>query len=316
MRTSAWRDVAGAMLVGGLVVAVLPLWCWRTTGHLSPSPLALYRAQYIPYDNVGFGLDTTPPRLALTPLSADVYAEFAPDFAKHTVGALPQIEGERLAAVARDEWAGARVVLVPLVLVGVLAGGAAVWFGVLCAASLFVAYSFYAHWPGWTLYYFEALPVAGALAAVGLSRVRERLASLHWWRGRVATTGAMAVSAGLCAMLLVNLRTWRQKHIDDARYDTAFHQMIEKLPFRGAVVFVRYAENMHPHTNVVGNSATLGEDRNWVVVDDPTRNAAVLHAAAGRIPLLFEERGSSVRVYRELLDEVGSAGASRNQGER
>jgi hypothetical protein len=123
--------------------------------------------------------------------------------------------------------------------------------------------------------------------------------------------GAVAVAVGFCTILVLNLHASRRKHIEAARYDTAFYRMIDKLPFRGAVVFVRYAENSHPHTTVVTNSATLGEDRTWVVVDDPKQNAAVMHAANGRTPLLFEGHGSNLRVYRELLGEVVTAEPAR-----
>jgi hypothetical protein len=69
---------------------------------------------------------------------------------------------------------------------------------------------------------------------------------------------------------------------------------------------VRYTPNMHPHTNIVTNSASLATDRTWVVIDDPSRNLELLKAAHGRVPLLFEENGARVRVYRELLDSLAA----------
>lgn len=257
--------VLAAILAGTTVVAVLPIWNVRTTGKWTMSPAALYRHDYLPFDKPGFGLDTTPPALPLSPVNVDVYTEFAPEHQGYTLGR----------------------------------------FAIACAASLFVAYLSYGHSPRWTLYYFEALPVAAFCTANGA-------ASCVRWIRRWKPAHAFAYAPGWAAMAVVGvltfhtIATWRRRHIEDAQYDTWFNTAVAAAPFRGVVVFVRYAPEQHPHTTVVTNSITLATDRVWVAIDDPAQNVAVLRAANGRVPLLFEESGTALSVYRSLIQSMAA----------
>src|SRR5678815_1657261 len=80
------RHVLAAIVAGTTVVAVLTIWNVRTTGKWTMSPAALYRHDYLPFDKPGFGLDTTPPALPLSPVNVDVYTEFAPEHQGYTLG--------------------------------------------------------------------------------------------------------------------------------------------------------------------------------------------------------------------------------------
>jgi hypothetical protein len=292
----SWQPLLVALCVGSAFVALLPVWSFGTTGDWTTSPWTLYRKEYLPFDKPGFGLDSAAPLLPLSPVNADVYAEFAPEHARHTVANLSAIARERIGSIVRGEWSGSRVILLPLFLLGVLAGGAAVRFVVASAVCLFAAYLSYGHWRGWTIYYLEASP---ALAlATG--------AAFVWVVSRVGTrTPGMA--ARVIVVLLVSLigvrelRGWRVYHVVAGSYDGAFQSMLHQLPAQKGIVFVRYGENVHPHTNVVANSPTLERDRFWVVRDVPAMDSILLRAAPDRVPFLFDESTAQVRLYRELL---------------
>ena len=43
----------------------------------------------------------------------------------------------------------------------------------------------------------------------------------------------------------------------NAQYDSAFHRLLAEVPVKGGVVFVRYSPDLHPHSTLVTNSATL-----------------------------------------------------------
>jgi hypothetical protein len=159
----------------------------------------------------------------------------------------------------------------------------------------------WAHWRDWTVYYFEAVPAVAFLYAAGLHRVGQWLRARRPQAVRSATIAAALVTAVYAADAL---RIWHDKHNELADYDTKFHALMDSIPFRGAVIFVRYQQGQHPHTTVVQNSVSLARDRFWVVNDDSSANMAVLRAADGRVPMLYQEKGSLLTVYRTLLDSL------------
>jgi dolichyl-phosphate-mannose-protein mannosyltransferase len=302
-RERLWPQVLSAAIAGTIVVAVLPVWNVETTGKWSVSPLSQYRHDYLPFDKPGFGLDSTPPALPLSPVNADVYGQFAVEHRGYTLSRVPSAAVARLRALASDEFAGWRLALVPFVLLGVVTASAELWFAIACAAALFVAYLSYGHWPRWTLYYFEAIPVAAFCAANGVAVCWRRMQEKRPSRVLGQTLG-WGVSGLLAILTGLTITTWRTKHVSDAGYDTGFKKMVASAPFPGVVVFVRYAPHQLPHTTVVANSATLATDHAWVVIDDSSRNAAVLRAANGRVPLLFEEKGAALSVYNSLIQSM------------
>jgi hypothetical protein len=291
------NQLVPAFVIGGAVVSILLVWNAKTTGSLRTSPLALYRQQYLPFDKPGFGLDSTPPSMPLSSVNADVYAEFAREHAGYTASHLPVAAFQRLRALALAEWSGWRVALVPFVVVGLATATAELWFATACGAALFLAYLSYAHWPGWTLYYFEALPIPAFCAAAGVMWLARRLERWH----TIARELALAGFTLLIVITATSVTAWRNRHIADASYDHTFNAALAKLPFRGAVVFVRYNPAQHPHATVVRNSPTLQTDRLWVVNDDPPNNRTVLNAARGRVPLLFTEADGRIVIYDSLM---------------
>ncbi|HVX39220.1 MAG TPA: glycosyltransferase family 39 protein [Gemmatimonadaceae bacterium] len=298
--TKRWADFAAAVALGTIMLGIIPLWSAETTGNWRLTPQTLWTRQYLPFDHPGFGVDTTPPTRPLLTLDRETYLAFYQYHVDHTPAHLPRIALERLSAIARGEWSGPRLALVPFVVIGLTAMNAAAGFALVSGLALFVAYLSYGHWADWTLYYFEALPVLSLLAALGLWRV------YAWGRARWTNPAVLRGVRGLAAAGLVllagyELGTWRSTRIAMASYDVAFRDLVNRLPMRAAVVFVHYAPRVGRHATVVTNSPHLAEDPVWVVNDLGARDTALMRYAGPRVPLLFYEDGGKIEVDTALI---------------
>jgi hypothetical protein len=299
-RERQWRHLVLAGVAGAAVLAILPLWSARTTGKWNVSPVTLYTRDYLPFDKPGFGFDSTPPALALSPITQDLYDEFSRYHKWYTPARVPTAAWNRARALMAAEFGGWRIALVPFVLVGLAFGTGELWLAIACAVAVFAGYLSYAYWSGWTLYSLESVPVIAFCAANGFAVVWRWLR--RRWPSRAAGYAVAWGAPSLLALLSIpTLLTWRHKHIQAAAYDSDFYKTIATAPFRSIVVFVRYSSGQHPHGNLVSNSPTLDTDRMWIVMDDPARNEAVMRAANGRVPVLFEEKGATFSVYQALV---------------
>jgi hypothetical protein len=291
-----WRDLGLSMAVGTAIVAIIPLWSAQTTGNWRLTPHALYSRDYLPYDHPGFGIDTTKPRRPLTAPNRFTYAGFYDEHVKHTPANLPRIAFDRLKTIARQEWPGTHIVLVPFVLLGLTAMSAEVVFALVCSLALFVGYLSYGHWVEWTLYYFEALPILSVLAALGLWR------AVSWVNVRTTAKWPIYAACGLVGVLALS-ETYdaRVKRQRAAEWDVAFRATLSKIPFRAAVLFVRYSPRLGPHASVVANSPDIQNEPIWIVNDLGKRNPELMRVAGNRVPLVFYEDGQRVEVDRSLL---------------
>jgi dolichyl-phosphate-mannose-protein mannosyltransferase len=288
-RTHRWRDLGLAVALGCCFLAIIPFWSTMTTGDWRVTPLSLYTRDYLPYDKPGFGLDTTPPALALQPVNRFTYVGFRDLHVRHTRANLPRIAWDRLSAIARDEWSGARLILVPFALIGLFAMNASLWVALAGLFVLFACYLAYGYWAPWTLYYLEGIPILSVIAALGIWSVIDRIGKRREDTWPVARP--IAIAAGALALLAgYETVTWRGNHRKDAVWDTAFRELLGKVPVRSAVIFVHYAPRIGPHLNVVANSPDLSADSTWIVNDLGPRNAELLRYAGGRMPLAFYER--------------------------
>src|SRR5262249_39096327 len=159
------------------------------------------------------------------------------------------------------EWHGARLVLVPFAVLGLFAMSASVWFALACSFALFAGYLTYGHWAHWTLYYLEGLPVLSVIAAFGIwnavEHIRRRLARESFESG---TRVLMMIAAALALLAGYEALVWRANHQRNATWDVAFHQLLDRVTVRSAVIFVHYAPRLGPHLNVVANSPHLLAD--------------------------------------------------------
>jgi hypothetical protein len=294
VRTRAWRDLSIAAGAGIVILMIVPLWSARTTGSWKLTPQTLYTRQYLPFDKPGFGVDHTPPALALSPVNQFTYDGFVVEHERHTVGNLPRIAWERLSAIARQEFAG-RAILIPFLLIGLVGMSGDVMFALVCAAALFAGYLSYGHWKEWTLYYFEALPVLSVIIALGV------WTSINMLAPKSRRTASAAVSFALLMLAIPAVLHARREHIGDRRYESAFREALARLPVSSAVVFVHYRPGQHAHANLVANSPHLDSDPIWIVNDLGERDRELMRFAGARTPVAFYEATGDFEVDRTLL---------------
>jgi hypothetical protein len=302
-RTKRWSDLAVGIVAGSCVLAIIPLWSAQTTGNWKLTPQTLYTKQYIPYDKPGFGVDSTPPLLALNPVNRFTYEGFFKEHVRHTPANLPKIAFERLRVIAREEWKGPRLVLVPFVVLGLFSMNAAITFALGCSIALFLGYLSYGHWAEWPLYYFEALPILAVLAGLGAMRFAGFVASVNRMAEPDRYLRRTAIICACASGLLVigTGKRIRFEHARMAAWDIAFRNSLSQLPMRAAVIFVHFAPGLRPHSNVVLNSPNLAEEPYWIVNDLGGRNHELMQYAGPRIPLSFQEDGGKFEVDRSLL---------------
>ncbi|HEY9225938.1 MAG TPA: hypothetical protein VIP11_04780, partial [Gemmatimonadaceae bacterium] len=313
-RLKLWRDFAGAFALGTLFLAILPLWSAQTTGNWRLTPQTLYTRDYLPYDKPGFGVDKTRPARLLTPPNEYTYIGFYPEHQRHTLGNLPRIAAERLATIARQEWPGFRLVLGAFALLGLTALSAEVAFALVCSLCLFAGYMMYGHWNEWTLYYFEATPILSVLTALGIWR------AIEWLRPRFARDdNAFARRVAPFAVASVLVATLTTFHLVDARrkrqvaaqWDDNFRRVLEKTPFKSAVVFVHYRKE-GPHHSIVANSPNLATEPFWIVNSLGPRNRELMRFAGDRVPLAFYEDTEMLKIEEGLVADSVSSGAQRH----
>jgi hypothetical protein len=313
-RTKRWRDLVGAAALGSAIVGILPLWAARTTGDWRLWPITLYQRQYLPYDHPGFGLDSTPPQFELSPVNRGVYVGFRDEHANHTIARIPRTAFDRLWVIAREEWQGTRLPLIPFVIVGALSMTTPVVFAIVCSFALFVGYMSYGHWSEWPLYYFEGLPVLSLLAGLGVWRTIEFILARRD-RSNIVDSGDVApgprrvgTAVALAVVLIVaqtgvELVRSRANHRRVSLFDEYFRKLISDGPPGGGIVFVRYANRLHQHPQVVANSTDLVNEPFWVVHDRPAENRQLMRLAPSRVPMLLTEESGKVQLipYRELI---------------
>jgi hypothetical protein len=185
-RERRWSALGAAMAAGAAVVAILPIWSRMTTGSWTRTPLALYTQQYMPWDRIGFGLDSTPP-LRAGPPDMDQFAEryrewhreFTPAGAVRTALA-------RAKRLGYEFWGGAAALTLFLALVGLKRMDRRLALPAAQAALLLLLYAFYAHGVPWNVYYLEALPVFSLMPVLGL-----------YWLDNLAVAGGPPRASGL-----------------------------------------------------------------------------------------------------------------------
>jgi 4-amino-4-deoxy-L-arabinose transferase-like glycosyltransferase len=309
VKRKRWGDLGAALPVGLAIVALTPLWSQRTLGSWRSNPYTEYSRVYFPFDKLGFGFDSTPPKRALPPDFERYTEHFRPFHAAHQPANLPTVLGTRLTKIANDAWSG-RVALMVLAGVGVLTMSAEVAVAAVCALALFAAYAFKPHEPIWTLYYFEAQPIIAFLTALGLWRIAVLLTDRAAWRQAPRAPASLAPAVVVFVGLLGLVPAWnavaqRLRAEGAARrlYFAQFDGAVASIRDPRAIVFVRYDASHVFHFSVIRNGPDPATARIWTVYDRGTDNARLLAAAPDRVPYLYEERlvdGALVRTISPL----------------
>lgn len=175
-RRGLMRDIGYAVLVGAAVLAIVPLWNRFTTGRWTETPQALYTRTYIPWDVIGFGLDTTAPLRPMPANQASEINRFKELHQSHTVSSIPSDAMARLSGLRADVFTSWRAGLVIFFAIGLFSLTPVLAIGAITALMLFVGYLFYAHPSFWTVYYLEALPVVAMITVLGFVRATQWLA--------------------------------------------------------------------------------------------------------------------------------------------
>jgi hypothetical protein len=337
-----WRELAPGVALGIAILALVPLWNWRTTGRVTLTPLSLYTQRYVPFDKPGFGVAANArPSNRLPRDQWITSASFYQEHARHTLRTLPRTAAERLTYIANDAWHDWRGGLRAFALVGLLLLPAEGLVVLSAFALQFLLYLSYAHPARWTIYYVECAPVFAFISALGIARVmkwasrtapRDADATVHSfdgvhrllaWRRAARQRGsegtepfgallatAMLVLAATAAGrgVLSQVRT----QIDaDHQFHEAFDTLVGSIADPSAVVFVRYGPDHNDGLSLVRNAAARDDAPVWTVYDRGPANARLLAMAPQRVPYLFDETSWTLRrLQRPAAPERNSGVAS------
>jgi hypothetical protein len=288
-------EIKYALLVGAAVLCIVPVWSKFTTGRWTQTPQRLYTRTYMPWDAMGFGLDTTRPLSALPPSQVLEMQGFMALHERHTAESVPYDAALRLVALQRDVFARWRAGLVGFFVLGLIALSPAVAVGGITALLLYAAYLSYAHPSSWTIYYMEALPVVAMITVLGFSLamtlIRRRIR-----RGEDTGASGSLVAITLAIVLFIGslpiIRTERGRRDSSAAPRLALWDVVARLPTPRNLMFVR-DERVAPHT-MVTNDPDLAHARTWLVHDlgsenvhlqelEPDRTAYVIDLNAGTL---------------------------------
>jgi hypothetical protein len=289
IRRRAWGPLAGAMLLGTVIVSLMPLHNSKVTGSWRTSPYSRYTSLYLPFDRMGFGLDSTPAQVALPADMRDLSEYFGNAHAKHTARRLPAIAMQRVRAVLNDMGGPPALGAAALVLVGLVVAPGAVQFAAGTVLLLLLAHLPYAHFNNWTIYYLEAFPVVALLMALGVA------CSGRLLLGPVRDKATERLDLLLCAAALFlfsalpfRVQAARTEHMGNAAAHLYFQQVLQDVPAR-AVVFVRYGPGHVSHYSLIQNPPDYDTAPYWIVYDRGVENAELLSKAGERSAFLYDE---------------------------
>jgi len=156
---------------------------YSLTGSPWKSGVSRYVNEVMPYDRMGFGLKA--PGLRSNLLHEKMTEIYEPGHRAHTLQNLPRTAATRLYMIYQGLFQDRYLVMVPFFIIGLLKMTTIARLWVATTVLFFFFYLFYAHNPGWTLYYFETFGAILFATAVGVLQVLE-------WGGRYLRTNNLA----------------------------------------------------------------------------------------------------------------------------
>ena len=295
-RSRRWRDLMLAAMTFGAMLLLLPAWNLSTTGEAGRSPLREYTETYLPWDRLGFAVESTAARRAPPPDLAFIAPQLVRVHREHTFARLPRTLAERVDQVARSLFGGWRILLLITALVGVWKLGRPGW--IICAAAVaqFLGHAVWGHQAGWTLYYAESAPlwyIPGALGVVAILRWlggRDGGADRGAARAEVAVLFAAPLLLGLSIRDSGPNRLWREGPAGTSR---ALAESIAAGPGQG-IYFIRYGNVPEGRPGLIRNDPWLATARDWVVYDLGARNDELRRVAPDRTAYLVDVEGHRV----------------------
>jgi hypothetical protein len=309
-----WKPFTMAALAGTVVVAILPVHNRMTTGDWRLSPLVAYSSRYTPFDFPGFGYAKNQRVAPLPPDLDSVRTYLAEARRQHTLPALPATLRSRVWYTTIDIFSGWRAPFLLFALLGVLVMPMSGRFAVALSVGLLLTYAFHAHWPFWTVYYFEGYPAVVFASAVGMWAFADMVCRPRkgGWKllpaVPVVDIRVRAATLMLCGVVLIPTMmflpryraAWRRGTTFQRQFATALSVVERESP--RSIVFVDYGQNHDVHSSLIWNVPDLATAKTWIAydrgVDDlrlmrlaPDRRAYVYRAHQGalsRLPPLVE----------------------------
>ena len=309
-RTARWREVAQAAGLGALLLLAIPAWNLGTTGSATRSPLREYTETYLPWDRLGFAVESTAARRPAPPDLAGIAPQLVRVHREHTIARLPRTLLERAGWVTRQLFFQWRILLAIFAVVGVWRLRGPAWAAVGAACAQFLGHAIWGHEAGWTLYYAESAAAWFVPGAVGV------VAALTWLVGRWQKGPEVAARVALASLLVVpvlaalsiaesaSYRTWRARRAADSH---AFTEVVRSGPGH-AIYFVRYGALRSGRPGLIRNDPWLAEARDWIVYDLGDRNDALRRLAPDRAAFLVDVDGRTVTPLPPLSAAIPPAG--------
>jgi hypothetical protein len=294
------RREARALVTPAILVfcclAIIPVWSARTTGVWHSTPYTLYAQLYLPIDRFGLGTDVSVPARARPWDLEGVSRDLVKVHREHTVGRLPAILAQRSLWIGEGIWGGKRVVLLPFAALSLWVWPAEATVALGSAALLVLVHLLYAYDIGWTVYYFELLPVLAFMTGLGLAvairwairRIEASSIAVPVKRIGLATVGTLYV-LGALLHLAGAAGLARAKHDWLRRPQRALDAAVSKIVQGPAVVFIRYAPDHSPHLSLIDNGPDLDAVRVWTVYDRGEENRRLMRRFPQRAAYLYDE---------------------------
>lgn len=284
-----WRQVA---LAGAVAVPILGLLPWQDVaagGRWWQLPYTRYTDTYVPFDHVGFGLDTRAPLRAGPPEILRLAETFAPYHRTHTVANLPTEIVARARVFFADLAGGWTLLAVALLVAGIAAGNRALWFAAATGGGLLLVHLLYAHPPQWSIYYSESLPAAAAAVALGAVVILT-------WFARVAGVDQPGPRAQLLVLLGAILAVvplpaqivQTRLSLDITREGLQHFDAALAGIGGPAMVFVRHSPG-RLHRGLVRNPVDYATAPVWTVHDLAAANAQLMSVAPDRSTWIYDE---------------------------
>lgn len=295
-RHRRWRDLGFALALGSCVVALIPLWSWKTLGDWRRIPLAVYTRDYMPFDFPHFGVVSAAPRLTLPPELAAANATLLEVERRHTLANLGADAVSRARSLWKMVWHRLWLFFAAVTVIGLAVLPTAAWLSVITLLATFAMYLAHPTWNDWTVYYFEVTPVLTFLAALGFTTVLRGLAGETVQRTvRLPAPRAAMATLFACVLLLpvvvthaAVMRRWVDRETAGRR---RFERHLMHLPRTPAIVFVRYGPNHNRHRTLIANRADWPTSPVWVVHAMQAAGERLLALTPDRQGYLYDEEG-------------------------
>ncbi len=283
IQSRRWRPLGAAIALGSCCLLLVPLQNSMVLGRWDRSPLTLYTRQYLPFDKMGFGYDSTPPLLRMPKMLEEANAGFIDRHKEHVPGALTKILQDRLRVWWASNFSGWRRLFIPFAFLGLFFLPRAAWIGVASAALLYVLYLAYAHEPYWSLYYAEGTTVIAGVISIGVAWFLRRISG----NPEFVVAGSFAIAAVVLCWAEPDLSRWRVAVREAQRPLLQLREELAPVAAMRPLVFIRHQPGHDVHQSLVRNVADpaaaqiitafdLGpESRGVVKAGYPTRPAFV-----------------------------------------